>query len=189
MSIFEIITEIDISVLEWIRENLYCGFLDAVMPVITFLGNGGWFWIAMAVVMLFFKRTRKTALMMGAALVLGLLICNLWLKPTVARIRPYEVVEGIRLLIEKQSDFSFPSGHTTASFEAATVLMLRDKRFGIPAMVLAAIIAFSRMYLYVHYPTDILGGVIVGVVCALLGYFIVDKIWKKVTNKPSKEKA
>ena len=183
MSIFEKITEIDISILEWIRGNLYCDFLDAVMPVITFLGNGGWFWIAVAVLMLFFKRTRKTALMMGAALVLGLLVCNLFLKPVVARIRPYEVVDGIKLLIGEQSDFSFPSGHTTASFEGATVLMMRDKRFGIPAMVLAVLIAISRMYLYVHYPTDIIGGIVVGVACALLGYFVVDKIWNKVTKK------
>ena len=183
MNIFEMITQWDLSVLEWIRENLYCDFLDAVLPVVTFLGNGGWFWISVAVVMLFFKRTRKTALMMGAALIFGLLICNLILKPTVARIRPYEVMEGIKLLIEKQSDFSFPSGHTAASFEAATVLMLRDKRFGISALVLAAIIAFSRMYLYVHYPTDIIGGIAVGVLCGVLGYFAVGYIWKKVESR------
>lgn len=183
MTIFEKITAWDLSVLEWIRENLYCAFLDAVMPVITFLGDGGWFWIAAAVVMLFFKRTRKTALMTGAALIFGLLICNLILKPAVARIRPYEVMEGIKLLIEKQSDFSFPSGHTTASFEAATVFMLRDKRFGIPALVLACIIAFSRMYLYVHYPTDIIGGIVIGTLCGLLGYFVVGYVWKRVESR------
>lgn len=182
MTIFEKITAWDLSVLEWIRENLYCDFFDAVMPVITFLGNGGWFWIVVAVVMLFSKRTRKTALMTGAALIFGLLICNLILKPAVARIRPYEVMEGIKLLIEKQSDFSFPSGHTTASFEAATVFMLRDKRFGIPALVLAIIIAFSRMYLYVHYPTDIIGGIVIGTLCGVLGYFVVGYIWKKAES-------
>lgn len=183
MTVFEKITAWDLSVLEWIRENLYCAFLDAVMPVITFLGDGGWFWIAAAVVMLFFKRTRKTALMTGAALIFGLLICNLILKPAVARIRPYEVMEGIKLLIEKQSDFSFPSGHTTASFEAATVFMLRDKRFGIPALVLACIIALSRMYLYVHYPTDIIGGIVIGTLCGLLGYFVVGYVWKRVESR------
>ncbi len=180
---FERITEIDLSVLEWIKDNLYCDFLDAVMPAVTFLGNGGWFWIAMAVIMLCFKRTRKTALMMGAALIFGLVLCNLILKPTVARIRPYEIAEGVKLLIERQSDFSFPSGHTAASFEAATVLMMRDKRFGIPALVLAAIIAFSRMYLYVHYPTDILGGIAVGVLCGVLGYFAVEYVWRKIESR------
>ncbi len=183
---FEKITEWDLSVLDFIRDNLYCSFLDAVMPVITFLGDGGWFWIALAVVMLFFKRTRKTALMMGAALVFGLIICNLILKPSVARIRPYEIAEGIKLLIDKQSDFSFPSGHTAASFEAATVLMIRDRRFGIPALVLAVIIAFSRMYLYVHYPTDILGGIAVGVLCGVLGYFAVKYLWNRFAPESEK---
>ncbi|MBE6709162.1 MAG: phosphatase PAP2 family protein [Ruminococcaceae bacterium] len=183
MGFFEKITSADLQVLEWIRENLWCGFLDAVMPVITFLGNAGWFWIAMAVVMLFFGKTRKTGLMMGAALIFGLVLCNLILKPTVARIRPYELVEGVKLLIGEQSDFSFPSGHTAASFEAATVLMIRDKKFGIPALVLASVIAFSRMYLYVHYPTDILGGIAVGVLCGVLGYFVVGYLWKRFAEK------
>lgn len=183
MSFFDKITSADLRILDFIRDNLYCDFLDFLMPVITFLGNGGWFWIAMAVVMLFFARTRKTGIMMGAALILGLILCNLILKPAVARIRPYEIAEGFRLLIEKQSDYSFPSGHTAASFEAATVLMIRDKRFGIPALVLAAVIAFSRMYLYVHYPTDILGGIVVGVLCGVLGYLAVNYIWKKIEQK------
>ncbi len=183
---FDKITSFDLSILDWIRDNLYCGFLDAVMPVITFLGDGGWFWIAMAVVMLFFAGTRKTGLMMGASLIFGLIICNLIIKPSVARIRPYELAEGVKLLIDKQSDFSFPSGHTTASFEAATVLMIRDRRFGIPALVLAFVIAFSRMYLYVHYPTDILGGIVVGTLCGVLGYFTVKYIWDKVTSRDIK---
>lgn len=183
MSIFERITAFDLSILDFIKDHLYCDFLDAVMPVITFLGDGGWFWIAVAVIMLFFRRTRKTALMTGAALVFGLIICNLILKPSVARIRPYELAEGVRLLVDRPTDFSFPSGHSAASFEAATVLMLRDKRFGIPALILASIIAFSRMYLYVHYPTDILGGIAVGVLCGILGYLTVGYIWKKAEKK------
>ena len=182
MGFFATITSVDMSILEWIRENLWCGFLDTVMPAITFLGDAGWFWIVIAVVMLFFAKTRKTGLMMGAAMIFGLIICNLILKPTVARIRPYELT-GVMPIIGLQSDFSFPSGHTAASFEAATVLMIRDKRFGIPALVLASVIAFSRMYLYVHYPTDILGGIVVGTLCGVLGWFVVGTIWKKVTEK------
>lgn len=183
MSIFDKITAIDLNILDFIRDHLYCDFLDAVMPVITFLGDGGWFWIAMAVIMLFFRRTRKTALMTGAALVFGLILCNLVLKPSVARIRPYELAEGVKLLVDRPTDFSFPSGHSAASFEAATVLMIRDKRFGIPALILASVIAFSRMYLYVHYPTDILGGIVVGVLCGILGYLVVGYIWKKAEKK------
>ena len=170
----------DLPILDWIMANLWCPFLDAVMPVITLLGDAGIFWIAIAVVLLFFPKTRKIGLGMGAALVMGLLICNCMLKPLTARIRPYDYQlehfgVTIKLLIEAQHDFSFPSGHTIASFEAATVILLHNKKFGIPAMVLACLIAFSRLYLYVHYPTDVIVSVILGIGLAFLGKFLVQK--------------
>ncbi len=175
----EWITNLDFSILDFIAENLRCAFLDAVLPYITMLGDGGILWIATALVMLFFKRTRKTGLMMGAALIMGLIVGNLTLKPLVARIRPYDIRET-ELLVDRLSDFSFPSGHTLASFEASGVLMLRDKRFGIPALILACIIAFSRMYLFVHYPSDVLAGIILGLLFAYLGYKLVGYLFDKV---------
>ncbi len=183
----DFITQIDLSVLDWIAENIHCGFLDAVMPFITSLGDAGWFWIAIAAVMLLFKKTRKTGLMMGVALICGLLVGNMFLKPVVARIRPYELNSAVELLIEKPHDFSFPSGHTLASFEGAVVLLLREKKYiGIPAMVLAALIAFSRMYLYVHYPTDIIGGILLGSAFAVLGIWSVNKLWDYFSKKKQK---
>ena len=180
---------LELPVLDWIADNLHCGFLDAVMPAITFLGNGGWFWIAVAAVMLLFKKTRKTGLMMGVALICGLLVGNMFLKPVVGRIRPYEVTDKtIELLIKTPHDFSFPSGHTLASFEAAVVLFIRERKYiGIPAMVLAALIAFSRMYLYVHYPTDILGGIVIGSAFALFGVWLVNKLWARFTKNKSEK--
>ena len=181
MDIFSFLAEnFDLPILNWIAANLWCPFLDAVMPVITVLGDAGIFWIAIAVVLLFFPKTRKIGLGMGAALVMGLLICNCMLKPMIARIRPYDYQlehfgVTIKLLIEAQHDFSFPSGHTIASFEAATVILLHNKKFGIPAMVLACLIAFSRLYLYVHYPTDVIASVILGIGLAFLGKFLVQK--------------
>lgn len=183
----DLITQIDLSVLDWIAEHIHCGFLDAVMPAITFLGDAGWFWIATAVVMLFFKKTRKTGLMMGVALVCGLLVGNMFLKPVIARIRPYEINTAVELLIEKPHDFAFPSGHTLASFEAAVVLLLRERRYiGIPAMILAVLIAFSRLYLYVHYPTDIIGGILLGTAFALFGIWLVNKLWDRFSKKKQK---
>ena len=125
---------------------------------------------------------------MGMALVLGLLVCNIILKPQVARIRPYtfqleHFQKEITLLISAQSDFSFPSGHTIASFEACTVLMLHDKRMGIPATILAILIAFSRLYLYVHYPTDVLVSLVLGILFGLLGNLLVNLIYKKFVYK------
>ena len=161
----------DLPILEWIRAHLQCGFLDKTMPIITLFGDGGIFWIAVAVVLLFFPKYRKVGFSMGAALILGVLVCNVTLKPLVARIRPYDLQETlgnhINLLISAQHDYSFPSGHTIASFEACVVLLIHDKRMGIPATILACLIAFSRLYLYVHWPSDVLGGALLG---AFLGW-------------------
>lgn len=174
----------DLPILDWIQEHLQCTFLDKTMPIVTLFGDGGVFWIGVAVLLLFFAKYRKTGFSMGMALVLGLVVCNITLKPLVARIRPYdfqlqEFGKEISLLISAQHDFSFPSGHTIASFEACTVLLLHDKRMGIPATVLAILIAFSRLYLYVHYPTDVLVSLVLGIAFGLLGSFLVNLIYKK----------
>ncbi len=178
----------DLPILDWIQEHLQCTFLDKTMPIVTLFGDGGVFWIGVAVLLLFFAKYRKTGFSMGMALVLGLVVCNITLKPLVARIRPYDLQlqefgREITLLIKAQSDFSFPSGHTIASFEACTVLMLHDKRLGIPATVLAILIAFSRLYLYVHYPTDVLVSLVLGILFGLLGNFLVNKIYAKWVYK------
>ena len=174
----------DLPILDWIQETMQCTFLDKTMPIVTLFGDGGVFWIGIAVLLLFFAKYRKTGFSMGMALVLGLVVCNITLKPLVARIRPYdfqlqEFGREITLLISAQHDFSFPSGHTIASFEACTVLLLHDKRMGIPATVLAILIAFSRLYLYVHYPTDVLVSLVLGTAFGLLGNFLVNLIYKK----------
>lgn len=181
MDVFSFLAEkFDLPVLEWIAENLQCGFWDRVMPIITLLGDAGIFWIALAVLLLFSPKYRKIGLGMGAALIIGLLVCNVTMKPLFARPRPYDYQllhfgKEIQLLIEAQHDFSFPSGHTLASFEAATVLAIHSKKAGIPALVLACLIAFSRLYLYVHYPTDVLFSVAMGIGFGFLGNFLVRK--------------
>lgn len=170
---------LELNVLDFIQDHLRCGFLDFFFSTITKLADSGIFWILLAVIFLFFKQTRKTGLMMGVALLMGLIVGNLTLKPLIGRIRPYDLNPEVVLLIDKLHDFSFPSGHTLSSFEGATVLMIRDKRFGIPALILASIIALSRMYLYVHYPTDVLAGIILGVTFGCLAVMIVNVIDNK----------
>jgi undecaprenyl-diphosphatase len=157
--------------------------LDAVMPVITRFGDGGIFWIAIAVVLLLFKKTRKIGLTMGIALAMGFIIGNLTLKNIVARTRPYDLNPAFPLLIEKLSDFSFPSGHTLASFEASVSIFLYNKKFGTAAVILAVLIALSRLYLYVHYPTDVLASVIIGTTLAIVSFVIVKKIYAKFEKK------
>ena len=162
------ITGADLAILDFIYDNLHCAFLDAVMPVITALGNGGILFIAIAVVMLFFKRTRKTGLMIGCALILGLLVC------------------AVELLVSRPKDFSVPSGHTIASFEFATVLFLRERKAGIIALVAAVLISFSRMYLYLHFPSDVFTSVVLGILFGILGVVIVNALWKRFAGDEKK---
>lgn len=171
----------DLPILEWIQAHLQSDFLDFLMPIITLFGEAGIFWICCAVILLCIPKTRKIGLGMGIALIMGLLICNVTLKPLVRRIRPYDYQlqhfgKEIILLIEAQHDFSFPSGHTIASFEACTVLLLGNKKLGIPATVLAILISFSRLYLYVHYPTDVITSVVLGIIFGIIGYWAAGKI-------------
>ena len=170
----------DLPILDWIQANMANPFLDMIMPWITVLGDAGIFWMIIAGVLAITKKYRKIGFGMAIAMALGLLVCNVTLKPLVARIRPYDFQETlgvtINLLIEKQHDFSFPSGHTIASFEACTVILLGSRKLGIPATLLAILIAFSRMYLYVHYPTDVIASVILGTLFGVIGYLVTHKI-------------
>ena len=178
----------DLPILDWIQANLQSGLMDAIWPIITMFGDAGIFWMACATLLLFFRKTRRTGLGMWFAMAMGLLICNITLKPLVGRMRPYDfqiqeldktwndILVGGKLLVETPHDFSFPSGHTIASFEAATVLLLNSPVMGIPAMILAIAIAFSRMYLYVHYPTDVIFSIFAGILFAVIGNLIAKKI-------------
>ena len=174
----------DLPVLDWIQANMQSGFMDKFMPFITKFGDHGTFWMIVAALLFLFPKTRKTGLGMAFAMVIGLVVCNMTLKPLVARIRPYdlqaELGVTIQLLCGPQHDFSFPSGHTIASFEAAVVLLKNSKKMGIPAMILAVLISFSRMYLYVHYPTDVLASIILGTLFALIGDAIAAKVAPKL---------
>jgi len=175
----------DLPILDWIQANLRSSIMDVVMPIVTLLGDGGIFWIAWAILLLLFPKTRRIGLGMGFAMILGLLVCNVTLKPLIARPRPYDFQETefgvmIHLLIERQHDFAFPSGHTIASFEAATVLLKHSEKMGLPAMILAIVIAFSRLYLYVHYPTDVIFSVFAGILFAFIGDWLAGLVAPKL---------
>jgi len=150
--------------------NLHNPILDKIMIAITSLGNAGLIWIGIAVGLLFGKKTRKCGILMLISLALGLIIGNGFLKNIIARERPCWIDENIKLLIPRPDDYSFPSGHTLASFEAAVMIYLHNKKWGIISLILAVAIAFSRMYLFVHFPTDILVGMILGTGISLAVY-------------------
>lgn len=175
-------TAVDFAVLDWVQAHLRCGFLDTVVPWITMLGEFGAVWILLALALLLRRDTRKAGLAVTIALVLDLVVCNLLLKNLVARPRPFWLRE-ITLLVPPPTDYSFPSGHTAASFAAVGALWREKNRLKIPALVLAAAIALSRIYLYVHYPSDVLGGLLVGLACGVLGAFLAGKWLERCKNR------
>ena len=171
----DMILAFDNYILDFIQQTLRCDFLDRLMPVITFLGENGILWVILGIFLCFFKKTRPMGLSILIALLVGLVVCNLTLKPLVARIRPY-VANGFEgLLISPLSDYSFPSGHTFASFEMAVCVYAFNKKYGIFALIIASLIGFSRLYLYVHYPTDVLVGVVLGSIIACASSYFVKK--------------
>jgi len=160
----------DFAVLNFIYYNFRCGILDVLMPIVSALGNDGMVWIVLAIVLLIIRRYREAGVALCFALALDLIVCNLVLKPLVGRIRPYDVNTAIQLLITSPTDYSFPSGHTAASFTAVSALYFSHrKKLWKPALVLAVLIAFSRLYLYVHYPSDVLAGAVIGTFIGYLG--------------------
>ena len=166
----------EIQILNWLQ-SLHTPILDKIMQLITHLGDMGIIWIILTIVMLLIPKTRKSGVIMAAALIVDVILCNGILKNLVTRIRPFDVNTSIQLLVARPHDYSFPSGHTAASFTAAMALYLAgENKMWKPALVLAVLIAFSRLYLYVHYPTDILGGVIFGSLSAWIGYRISTKV-------------
>ncbi len=170
-----IIQNIDWAILHKIRAALSCRALDFIMPKITLLGNGGAFWIFAGFVLLLTKKYRRYGALLLATLATGALIGNVALKHLVARSRPCWL-EEIDLLIKTPRDYSFPSGHTLASVIGAMALARADRRFGYFAIPLAVLIAFSRLYLFVHFPSDVLFAALLGLTIGFVGQFIFNRL-------------
>ena len=153
--------EMEGQLLLWIREVFASPVMDKIMIFISSLANKGMLWIGIGVVLLL-------------SLAFNMVICNLLLKPLVARTRPYDLL-GYEILVRRLGDYSFPSGHTSASFAAATAIYAIDRRWGAAAYVLAALIGFSRLYLGVHFPTDVLAGAVVGILAAKAAQCLLEK--------------
>lgn len=173
---FNFLQQIDGGILIWIQENIRSPLLTFVMIRITRLGDNGLIWILLTILLMIPRKTRKVSLGMAIALVMSLIVTNLMLKNSIARIRPYEVIDGLQILIEPQADWSFPSGHTSASMAAALVMMrMLPRKYGVPAMTLGILIALSRLYIGVHYLSDVLGGAVIGLMCAYISLIIISR--------------
>jgi len=179
--------ELEFAILNFIQNNLTNPILDAFFRVYTHLGSGGIFCIIVACILLCIPKTRKIGVCLGFALAIGTLITNGIIKPLIDRDRPYEMVQALRniggtdgklpLLVKAENDASFPSGHTTACIETAFGIFLYNKKWGSFAIGAALLVAYSRLYLYVHFLTDVLGGMVVGISAAIIAYYINKVLW------------
>ena len=166
----------ELRILEQIQ-TLRTPFLDNFFKYFTFLGNGGWFFVVMGIIFLINKKTRKTGLRVLTALLISLIVGNIILKPLVARPRPYWV-KNMDILVKHLMDYSFPSGHSYAASAFAASLWYENKNWATFCFVLAILMGISRLYLFVHYPTDVLAGLILGVVFAVSANKIVNHFYK-----------
>ncbi len=183
----ETLLNLDWSLLHWIQETCRRTFLDFLMPKLTMLGNHGEIWILITLILLCTKKYRKYGVVLAVGLILCLLVGNLGLKPLLERARPCWLDPSVPLLIPVPEDYSFPSGHTLSSTTAAVILIMANRKFAFWAVPLAAVLAFSRLYLYVHFPSDILAAALIGIILAFAARALVEgaeRIWRQRKNPP-----
>lgn len=149
-------------------QQIHNPVLDKIMVALSTIGNAGILWIVLAVILLIMKKTRRCGAQMALAMLLTFIIGNLVLKNMISRDRPCWIDPTVALLVKNPMDFSFPSGHSMNGFTAAVTILFYDKRWGIAAIILASFVAFSRLYNFVHFPTDVFAGVVIGTVVACL---------------------
>ena len=189
----EWIYELDQRILLYIQEYVRDDFLTPAMKFITTLGNAGFIWIVLTILLCLSVRYRKAGFNCVSALFLSLLINNVFLKNFIARSRPFDVISSLVPLITKPTDYSFPSGHTACSFAVGFFLFRKlPKKYGIPALLLAVLISFSRLYVGVHYPSDVIAGMISGICISYLAEPVtsgIETIYRQIGKKKTEKRA
>lgn len=165
----------EFTLLDWLQ-GFHNPAVTGFMKTVTFLGEAGWFWIVTGLLLLCSRKYRRCGVAVLLALLLDLILANMLLKPLVARERPCWINPQVQVLVRIPKDFSFPSGHTMASFAAAGALLFTWRKAGILALCLGTLMGISRLYFYVHFPTDVLAGVVLGILCGMMGVFLMKKL-------------
>lgn len=178
--------QIEFAILDWFQ-SIHCAPLDALSVFFDAAGAHGELWIALAAVLLALPKTRKAGLAAAFGLLFYLVVGHFGLKPLFARPRPCDVSTAFIMLVERPHGWSFPSGHTTSAFAAATAILFVKNRLGRSAVALSAVIALTRLYLYVHYPTDVLAGAAIGTALGFAGAKCAAALMTHLPQKAAKE--
>lgn len=180
---FDFILNLDFSVLYFIQDHIKNPVFDALMPFLSTIGGGGAVWIIACFIMIFFKKTRTAGITGLCAMAFSFIAGELILKNIFCRVRPCYIDTSVKLLVPYPTTYSFPSGHTASSFSCAVSLLIAHKKIGVPALILAFLIAFSRLYNFVHFPTDIMAGIILGVGTALSVTAVINNYKNESSSK------
>lgn len=168
----------EIQILKFVQETFSCDFLDAIFKFISYIGNKGAIWIVCALVLCIFKKTRKAGIISAISLIFCLILGNMTLKPLIGRMRPYEFDTTLKVIIPLLKDASFPSGHTMAAFAFCHSTAKIYKKYRIPLYALATFMGLSRIYLCMHFPTDVIFGAFFGICFAIAAAKIYELIAK-----------
>lgn len=166
----QMVQNIDVSILMYIQDNIRCGFLDAVMLFFTFIGNGGAVWLILSAILMSTKKYRHFGFSLFFSVAVCWILNDVLIKNIVLRPRPFLAMDNLNVLVTFPSSFSFPSGHTTSSFAAAYVITKRMGKRGAWIYIVAVLIASSRIYVGVHYPSDIIAGALIGTIGSMYAY-------------------
>ncbi len=173
------ITAFDFNLVLWVQECIRSPFLSAFFIPFTTIGNAGILFIVIGALMLLFKKTRLSGAILLTSLTISFILNDLIIKNIVQRPRPYDTFSQIIPLVPPPGKYSFPSGHTAAAFSSMITLFFTQKKYAITGLIIALLMGFSRIYVGVHYPTDVLFGAILGTTVAVVTAIIFKKIMHK----------
>lgn len=166
----------EFAFLDFIRNNISNPILDFIAILISSFGTLCILWAVLTVIFLIIKKTRRLGVAMLISFALSFIIGSCIIKPVVARIRPYDVNTAIQLIVRPEMDYSFPSGHTLFAFSSATVIFMRYRKVGIFFLIFAVLMGLSRLYLYVHFPTDVICGALLGIIIGIASHYFEKQI-------------
>ncbi|MGM9987200.1 MAG: phosphatase PAP2 family protein [Bacillaceae bacterium] len=172
------IQKLDNTIIDFVHKKVpKSKVFDKVSIIINKIGYGGVMWVIVALTLILFTPYKQYGFMIILADFLYFILCNQFIKPKYSRQRPFQQNNAIEIIIKEPNSSSFPSGHATIAFSCTTILFFMNPLVGMIALVLSVVIACSRLYLLVHYPSDVTAGILIGIMLGLVSYLVVSALY------------